>query len=251
MPIIDCHVHLHPPGSTTAPWISHPDYREVMAWLAAEGIQRLVAFPTFANAPNNEGMARLAEAGGGTVIPFAWVNPHLGETALSEARRLLHARRLRGIKFHPLLHAFFPNRPLLDPFMKMAADEGVPVLFHSGHSMQSLPWQIAEVAESWPAVTVIMDHMGLQLGWVDDAIRLAEKIPNLVLGTTAMPFHLKIREAVDRVGSGRVVWGSDAPSIHPRVELLRVKVAGLTAQQEADVLGNSILRLLGESDSTG
>lgn len=244
MRIVDCHVHLNPSGGITPHGVRHPDHREVLAWLAAEGIQRVVAFPTFANAPDNEGLARLAEANPETVIPFAWVNPHLGESAVAEARHLIRARGFRGLKFHSLLHAFFPNRPLLDPFMMLAAEEGVPVLFHSGHGMQSLPWQIAEVAEAWPSVPVVMDHMGLQLGWVDDAIRLAEKVPNLVLGTTAMPFHLKIREAVDRVGSGRVVWGSDAPSIHPRVELLRVRVAGLTAEQEADVLGNTILRLV-------
>lgn len=250
MPIVDCHVHLHPLGHEAPVGVSHPDYREVLEMLAAEDIRRAVAFPTFANAPDNEGLARLAEAEPDTIIPFAWVNPHLGESAVGEARRLLRSRGFRGLKFHPLLHAFFPNRPLLDPFMRLAADEGVLALFHSGHGMQSLPWQIAEVAEAWPAVPVIMDHMGLQLGWVDDAIRLAERIPNLILGTTAMPFHLKIREAVNRVGSDRVVWGSDTPSIHPRVELQRVRVAGLTPEQEADVLGNTILRLVGRSPQT-
>jgi len=247
MPIIDCHVHLCPTGGSTPHGTTHPLPREVLNLLTTEGISRAVVFPTFANAPDNDGLAELASANATFIIPFAWINPHLAGAA-DEARRLIRSRGFRGIKLHPLLHAFFPNRPLLDPVMRVAAEEGVPVLLHSGHSMQSLPWQIAEVAEAWPEVPVIMEHMGLQLGWVDDAIRQAERIPNLVLGTTAMPFHEKIREAVRRIGSDRVVWGSDAPAIHPRVELVKLRVAGLTPAEEADVLGNTILRLVGGGD---
>lgn len=217
---------------------------EVIALLMTEGIGRAVVFPTFANAPDNLGLAELAATCPEFIIPFAWINPHVGGAA-DEARRMIRQHDFRGIKLHPLLHAFFPNRPLLDPLLRVAAEEGVPVLFHSGHSMQSLPWQIAEVAEAWPGVSVIMEHMGLQLGWVDDAIRQAERIPNLVLGTTAMPFHDKIREAVRRIGSERVVWGTDAPAIHPRVELVKLQVAGLTGAEEANVLGKTILRLVG------
>ncbi|MCL4370109.1 MAG: amidohydrolase family protein [Chloroflexi bacterium] len=248
MTVVDCHVHLCPGGGTTPHGVRHPDPREVLALEAAEGIDRVVAFPTFGNAPNNDGLAQLAEELGSVVIPFAWINPHLGEIAALEARRLIRERGFRGIKLHPLLHAFFPNRPLLDPIMRVAAEEGVPVLLHSGHSMQSLPWQVAGLAEGWPQVPVIMDHMGMQLGWVDDAIALAERVPNLILGTTGMPFHDKIREAVRRIGSGRVVWGSDAPAIHPRVEMVKLRVAGLRPAEEADLLANTILRLVGEKE---
>jgi hypothetical protein len=42
-----------------------------------------------------------------------------------------------------------------------------------------------------------------------------------------MPMHTKIKEAVDRVGPSRVLYGSDAPFHHPAVEILRVQVSGL------------------------
>lgn len=249
MQIVDCHVHLCPTGGSTPHGVRHPLPQDVIALLLAEGIGRAVVFPSFANAPDNLGLVALASAQPEFIIPFAWVNPHIGGAA-DEARQMIRSYGFRGIKLHPLLHAFFPNRPLLDPVMRVAAEEGVPVLLHSGHSMQSLPWQIAEVAEAWPDVSVIMDHMGLQLGWVDDAIRQAERMPNLVLGTTAMPFHDKIREAVRRIGSERVVWGTDAPAIHPRVELVKLRVAELTTAEEANVLGKTILRLVG-AEPTG
>ena len=34
-----------------------------------------------------------------------------------------------------------------------------------------------------------------------------------------MPMHAKIREAVERVGPDKVLYGSDAPFHHPAVEL--------------------------------
>lgn len=245
MPLIDCHVHLCPAPELAPAGARHPTAREVLDLVASAGVDRLVAFPTFALAPDNRGLGALA-AEGSCVIPFAWINPHLGDEAAEEARDLIRASGFRGIKLHPLLHAFFPNRPVTDAIMRVAEEARVPVLVHSGHAPHSLPWQIAELAQAWPRVPVIMEHMGLQLGWVDDAIRLAERVPNLYLGTTAMPFHLKIREAVERIGSARVVWGSDAPGVHPQVELARLDAAGLSPADRDSVAGGSLLRLIGE-----
>jgi len=47
------------------------------------------------------------------------------------------------------------------------------------------------------------------------------------------------------LGSDRVVYGSDAPTIHPGPEMLRVRVAGLSAADEAAVLGGTMAKLLG------
>ena len=95
------------------------------------------------------------------------------------------------------------------------------------------------------AVPMIMDHMGLQwMGYVDAAIRVAKRLPNVILGTTGMVFHSKIKQAVREVGADRVVFGSDAPMVHPGPEILRVKVAGLTLEEERMVLRENLLRLI-------
>ena len=43
-----------------------------------------------------------------------------------------------------------------------------------------------------------------------------------------MPMHTKIKEAVDKVGQQRVVFGSDFPFHNHSVELQRVKISGIT-----------------------
>ena len=58
-----------------------------------------------------------------------------------------------------------------------------------------------------------------------------------------MPMHTKIREAVERVGVERVLYGSDAPFHHPAVEQLRVRLSGLGDDDVDRVLGGSAAAL--------
>ena len=59
------------------------------------------------------------------------------------------------------------------------------------------------------------------------SIDVAERNPNVYLETSGMPMHTKIREAVERVGPTRVLYGSDAPFHHPQVEIAKVRLSGL------------------------
>jgi predicted TIM-barrel fold metal-dependent hydrolase len=59
-----------------------------------------------------------------------------------------------------------------------------------------------------------------------------------------MPYPQKIREAVERVGAGRVLFGSDGPGCNPGLEVDKVRMAGLAPADEAQVLGATAARLL-------
>ena len=89
-----------------------------------------------------------------------------------------------------------------------------------------------------------MAHMGHgNIVYINAAIDIAERRPNVYLETSGMPMHTKIAEAVERVGAERVMYGSDAPFHHPAVEILRVQVSGLDAGELEDVLHRSGRRL--------
>jgi hypothetical protein len=79
---------------------------------------------------------------------------------------------------------------------------------------------------------------------VEDAIDAAERHPNLVLETSAMPYPAKIRAAVERLGPDRVLYASDGPACSPRIEVEKVRLAGLDADAERLVLGENAARLL-------
>ncbi len=237
--IIDCHVHMSSVDDR------NDDYSatSICAQMDRYGIDKAIVFPKFDLEPDNVGLARIIKAYQGRFVGFAWLNPQLKEQVMVDLEKAVDLG-FSGIKLHPLLHAFFPKHPYLHKVMERAQELHLPVTIHSGHAPFSLPSQIASLAQMYPGIPVIMDHMGMQLGYVDEAIQYARDIPNLYLGTTAMPFHKKIAEAVAAIGSERVLFGSDAPVIHPLVEMQRVKVAGLSAKDEAMVLGGTAQKLL-------
>ena len=125
----------------------------------------------------------------------------------------------------------------------------MPVLIHCGHPVYSLPWSIEELVVAFPHVRVVLGHMGhCNTIYINGAIDVAARNPNVYLETSGMPMPTKIREAVDRVGPDRVMFGSDIPFHHPKVEIDRVKLAGLSPAELEGVLSTNARRLfLGEA----
>ena len=65
-----------------------------------------------------------------------------------------------------------------------------------------------------------------------------------------MPMHTKIKEAIERVGETRVLFGSDVPFHHATVEIDKVRLSGLSAELVDRVLGkNGRLLFLGDDDA--
>jgi uncharacterized protein len=175
---------------------------------------------------------------------LAWGNPRVPGN-LEEVERFLEHPKFLGLKLHPLIDGYLPNDPSVHPLMELLRAHGnLPVLVHSGHPIFTLPWSIEELAVSFPDVPVVMAHMGHgNAVYINAAIDIAERRPNVYLETSGMPMHTKIAEAVERVGRERVMYGSDAPFHHPAVEILRVQVSGLNAAELDDVLHRSGRRL--------
>jgi predicted TIM-barrel fold metal-dependent hydrolase len=98
----------------------------------------------------------------------------------------------------------------------------------------------------------VLGHMGHgNIVYINASIDVAARNRNVYLETSGMPMHTKIREAVERVGSDRVLYGSDAPFHHPRVEIEKVRLSGLDAELVQRVLGTNARALfLGQMAQT-
>lgn len=237
--IVDAHMHVGGPPERRAS-------ADQMAELMADcGIDRAVVFPAPDLFPKNEAMARDTARHPDKFILFAWLNPHAGKDAVLELERLVRDYGFQGIKLQPVLHAFYPTHKAVRPLMDRASELGLPVVIHSGDAPFSLPWEIGDLAELYPNTTIIMAHMGLRpMNYVEGAIRVAGRYPNIILDVTAMNYYRKIKDAVTAVGADRVVFGTDSPSFHPAPGIRVVRLAGLTPEDEAKVLGGSILKIL-------
>jgi predicted TIM-barrel fold metal-dependent hydrolase len=156
---------------------------------------------------------------------FARIHPWYGD----ESARLLERAfdlGFKGLKFHPVSTIAHPAGEETLRLIRIAAAHNAPTLFHCGDEPMATPLAVARAAAACPDATVILGHMGGYFH-VDEAIEAAERRPNLVLETSAMPYPAKIREAVDRVGAARVLYASDGPACSPRIEVEKVRLAGL------------------------
>ena len=85
-------------------------------------------------AVSNDSVAEFAARNSDIAIALASINPHRGKAGVDEAKRLVAAGAVRGLKLHPPLQEFFPNDKIAYPLYEVFAEARLPVLFHTGHS---------------------------------------------------------------------------------------------------------------------
>ncbi len=212
---------------------------ELLSEMDQFGIEKSILF-----APNNELVKASVSKFPKRFVGYVWPNPH-DPHAVELVKKALGEWGFRGVKLHPLFHSFLPTDEEVEPIMEEARRQRVPVAIHSGHPPFSLPWSIGELAEKYSDVRIVMLHMGHGHGvYIQAAINTAKRYGNIILETSGMPMHTKIKEAVRTVGERRVVYGSDIPFHHSSVELQRVKMAGLSEGDLRLVLHDNSAALL-------
>lgn len=162
----------------------------------------------------------------GRIIGCVYVNPLNQKTV--DFMEEYFDKGLTGVKLNPLRHAYCADAEIIDAVMEKAKKRGVPVCIHSGHPPYSLPWQIGLLAERHPDVKIMMIHMGHGHGvYIDAALKMARKYPNIYLEMSGMPMPSKILEAYETVGRNRIMFGTDTPFHHPTVEMQKVLTSGV------------------------
>ena len=174
---------------------------------------------------------------------FARIHPWYGDEAVALLERAIAEYGFKGLKLHPVTTIAHPSGEDTLRLIRKAAEHSAPTLFHCGDEPLTTPLAIAPAARACPEATIILGHMGGYLH-VDEAIEVAEREPNLVLETSAMPYPDKIRDAVERIGAERVLYGSDGPVCSPPIEVEKVRLAGLEPEAEELVLAGNARRLL-------
>jgi predicted TIM-barrel fold metal-dependent hydrolase len=236
--IIDAHAHIGYFGGWANVGITA---EELIALNKEYGVVHSIVF-----AIPNDMTAQAVSAYPRNLTGYVWLNPFDGAKAVNELDDSVKEWGCKGVKLHPLFQAFIADDPVVYPIMNEARKLKVPVAIHSGHPPFSLPWSIGELADIYPDVTIVMLHMGHGHGlYIRAAINTAKKHSNIILETSGMPMHSKIKEAMDTVGEDRVIYGSDIPFHHPSVELQRLKVAGLNENQLRRVLHDNAVDKLG------
>jgi predicted TIM-barrel fold metal-dependent hydrolase len=168
------------------------------------------------------------------------------------------------LKIHPASDGLGPDSDHYLALLEVAQELKLPVILHTGclhshliykdpeqgHAARFEPWY-----KKFNDVRFILAHMNFHEPAV--ALDLAEEYPNLWVDTSWQPAEV-IGEAVRRIGSERVLFGTDWPIVGHNMEVAMNRVreclsAGTVTYEDADrILGLNALQLLGiESGGKG
>ena len=151
--------------------------------------------------PDNEPVFEAARQHPDRLLPFAFVNPALGQEAHDELDRRLG--EARGVKLHVWFHGYRLTDAL--SILKRAESAGLPVLAHLGLGP---PEDVERVLDRCPELKLVLAHAGIphfERLWRIQSPRLLFDIAGPLV-PRSMPGQL-----LRTVGPGRVVYGSDSP----------------------------------------
>ena len=241
--IIDCEVYYHGAAAPLAGKVFEVDDFAKICRDAGE--DRAIIMPTPTLFPRNRELVQALRSASASsrelFMGCALVNPLLGAESIAELELAVREWGYRAAKLMPTLHPLKLWGPGAAPVMLKARELRIPVTVHSDRPPAS-PLEIGALAEAYPDVPVIMDHMGYRNN-VAEAIFAAKRAPNLFLLTTAVMEPHYIREAATEIGAHRVLFGSNGPAVRPATQIEVIRQADLTPEEERKVLGENAARL--------
>jgi uncharacterized protein len=240
--IIDCHCHAGTGDGLTGPWDTRAPLDRYLRRAARAGIQRTVIFAAFhSDYPTaNREVARIVASRPERLIGFAFVHPERDRGRVhTMIREAVESYGFRGIKAHRY------DARITREVCEVARAYSLPVLYDVMGEVAT----IELFAEEYPDVNFIIPHLGsfgddwqAQLAFIDHLVRH----PNVYTDTSGVRYFDLLVQAVKRAGAKKVLFGSDGPWLHPEVELTKVRVLGLTTDDQKLVLRENLLRLISD-----
>jgi predicted TIM-barrel fold metal-dependent hydrolase len=186
------------------------------------------------------------------LIGFGSVHPLDGKEALKELDRFpdLH---LKGIKLHPLLQNFRCNIPEMDLIAKKANDLKIPILIHSHFPCNTEFEQLYNFVVNHPDTHVILAHMGGHrfLDCHVFAERRNSGADNVYFDVSSVsslfrrsPYTNHLKWLIEKMGSDRVIFGSNYPRYQLVDALSAFDELGLSFRDSQQILGKTIAELL-------
>jgi predicted TIM-barrel fold metal-dependent hydrolase len=260
-PIIDAHTHpmLSPDGQMVGQ--PHPPqaYRELVS---ESGIVRAAAL-TIAPAGDlagtrerNDAVLELAHGSSGFFFPVCSVHPADGTAALAELDRVAEAG-CSWLKLHPNTQNFDVADPAVTGVVARAAERALPVLFDAWAPWDAnQPGKFMQLAMAVPEARLILAHAhgaSFPQLLIYDAVARYPWWPRQVwidISVAAAmfangPFAEQFTWVLRRVGTDRIVFGSDYPLDDPLQAIRAVGELGLSEPELAAILHDNAAALLG------
>ncbi|GAB4244978.1 MAG: amidohydrolase family protein [Thermoleophilia bacterium] len=217
------------------------------------GVQKSIVFPM--NDPNqgfcfsgpNEAVRQAHLAFPDRLIPFFRLNPNFDARSEYELRL---SQGFKGIKLHPRSQAFEIAGPEVMRVYGWAERDGLPILIHTGRGAADVARSIRLIADRHPSLRLILGHSAAYE--LKDCCARCRNCDWVLFDTSSMGKE-KLRELLESVDPGKVVFGSDVPFDEQAEDLLHLlEVANdldLERETLAAILGGNLRRWLDQGPS--
>jgi predicted TIM-barrel fold metal-dependent hydrolase len=238
--IIDFHCHAGQGDGLTGPPFTEAPLGAYLKRAQKAGIDRTVVVPCFHSdyGRANAELAQIVAAHPRRLLGFGWVHAKRDAGRIGAlVRRAVREHGLRGLKVHGT--EALPTREVCDA----ARAHRIPLLVDvtgRSHVLHML-------APQYPDVPFVVAHMGSF--WDDwraqqQMVDILARYPNVYADTSGVRRFDYLVEAVRKAGAKKLLFGTDGPWLHPALELHKIRLLRLPADQEALILGGNALRLL-------
>ena len=247
VPIADCHGHFGVQPDFPGHKGSAEEMVQVMDLLNIEILAITSTLACYNDCPRgNAEVAEVLKKYPRRFLGYITVNPNPAGEALCELERWSAFHRPPLIKLHPDLHKYPVQGPNYVPVWDYANQTGAIVLVHTWDSDSNCgPLLLAPIAKQFPKARIILGHSGVTIRGYEQSFEAAKAAANLFLDISGSQSHRTIIErAVKRVGSNRILFGSDMPFLEAAVSLGRVLSARIRDEEKERILRFNFLELL-------
>jgi len=243
--IIDCHAHLGQYRHFPIP-LREPE--RMIAAMDRAGVEAAcLSSLTALGADTRLGNTQLIAAAAAfpaRLLGWAVPNPHRPAEIAAELERCFRSPWMRGIKLHPMFHAYPAEGANYTPVYEFAQARGLPILNHDWGAAGFLE----KLARRYPQARFIQAHTG---GWwngrsEEPYLELARSQPNVYLDTAAsIAYYGAFEKLVEAVGADKLLFGSDFPYLDLGYQLGRVLLSSIGEREKRKILGGNAAALFG------
>lgn len=195
------------------------------------------------------------------LIPLVSFHPEM-EGNLEKLLEEYILKGARGIKLHPMAQGYPPDIKEFEGLYQVCNEAGFPIQFHCGRVSNARLNEYSDldvilpVIKKYGSIPVVLNHMAD--GSLEDVLRLSETYGNVLFDTsiviTGYPPIMRVNEPswledglivelIGKIGSERVLFGSDYPWGSPGHDIKRILNFGLSRIQRENILGRNAMKL--------
>lgn len=249
IPVLDAHGHLR--LRVRFPYKTEPEQMlEVMDALNIESLAVTASLSCWNDAPSgNAEVDDVLRRFGSRFLGYITVNPNVHREPIRELERWKHFHTPPLIKIHPGVHQCPVTSPRYAEVWDYANQTGATVLVHTWDSHATCgPLMFPGIAKAHPHANILLGHSGVTWRGYEQAQEAAAAAPNLYLELSGSQRNRTMLErCVNRLGSERIVYGSDMPALDPAGTLADVFSAHIADSDKENILRYNFQRLLGAS----